>query len=178
MDQDYKAIIKSIFNYLKNPMEGIKTMPNWNLKTLILVQFIVSLITGVLSGLLTFKFFAFLQGLIIVPIVSLVTAGVSTLYIYYAFLFLFQQNLPAKDILTIVILSNIPYFIFQTFSSFIPPITLLGFMFSAILLTVGLVERFSFPKKSVMKIVGSLFFIYILIWVWGRVDTFLLTKKM
>jgi hypothetical protein len=51
-------------------------------------------------------------------------------------------------------------------------------MFSAILLTVGLVERFSFPKKAVMKIVGSLFFIYILIWAWGRIDSFLLTKKM
>lgn len=178
MNQSFKDIISVIIRYLKNPVEGIKSMPNWNLKTLILVQLFISVITGTLSGLMTFKVFGFLQGLIVVPIVSIITAGISTLYIYYAFLFLYQQNLPVKDILTIVVLSNIPFFLFQTFSNFIPPITLLGFLFASLLLTVGLVERFSFPKKDVLKVVGSLFFIYITIYIWQRIDTLRLTQGL
>lgn len=175
--QNIIDIFKNILHFFKNPVTGIRTMPSYDFKSLIIVQLIVSIIAGSISSLFHFSIFGFLHGLIIIPIVSLITSGISTLYIYYSFLFLFQQNLPPKEIFSLVVLSFVPYFIFLSISPFLPPITLLGFLFSAILLTIGLVEKFSFPKKTVIKVVGSLFIIYILIWVWDRVDTFMLTTK-
>ncbi len=178
MIENIKNIFKTIIIFFKNPIYGIRTMPNYDLKSLIIVQIIVSVIAGCLSSLFNFSFFGFLHGLIIIPFVSLITSGISTLYIYYSFLFLYQKNLPPREVFSLVVMSFVPYFIFLSLSPLLPPITLLGFLFSAILLTIGLVERFSFPKPTVIKVVGSLFIIYFLIWIWDRIDTFMLTKRI
>lgn len=172
-----KSIFKNIISFFINPVTGIRNMPTYDLKSLIIVQIIVSVIAGSISSLFHFSIFGFLHGLILIPIISLITSGVSTLYIYYSFLFLFQQNLPPKEIFSLVVLSFVPYFIFLSISPFLPPITILGFLFSAILLTIGLVEKFSFPKRTVIKVVGSLFVIYLLIWAWDHIETFLLLHK-
>lgn len=172
-----ESVIKRIFEYMKNPIKGIKNIPDWDWATLILVQCFVSLCSGVLAGILQLSFFAFLAGLIMVPIVSLVTAIVSSIFLYYTFLLLAQRELPARQLFTLVILANIPFFIFQTIAPLFPPITLFGFFFTAFILIVGLSENFNLDKKLVIRVIATLCVIYLLIWAWGRIDSYLLEKN-
>ncbi|MEY4617042.1 MAG: hypothetical protein RJB66_2002 [Pseudomonadota bacterium] len=174
---DFREVIDTLIRFFKNPVLVMKQMPEWDWKTLIILQLLISLLSGVISSLINLNIWQILKGLILMPPLFLMTAGVSSLFLYYAFLFLTQQNLPPKDIFTLVILSNIPFFIFQTFSSFFPPITLLGFLFTALLLVVGLVERFSLPRALVMKVVGSIWLVFLLIWIYDQIETYQLGRR-
>lgn len=172
MNIDFQDIFSTLVRFFKNPVLVMKQMPEWDWKTLVVLQLFTSLISGIIASLINLNIWRILQGILVIPPVSLLTAGISSLFLYYAFLFLTRQNLPPKDIFTLVILSNIPFFIFHTFSPFFPPITLLGFLFSALLLIVGLVERFSLPKPLVIKVVGSIWCIYLAIWLLGQIETY------
>lgn len=169
---DFKSLTSTLIRYFKNPVAVMKNMPEWDWKTLIVLQVLTSLISGIIASLLNFNVWRILQAILVIPPVSLATAGVTSLFLYYSFLFLMQRNLPHKDILTLVILSNIPFFIFHTFSPFFPPITLLGFLFSALLLIVGLVERFNLPRSLVTKVVGAIWVIYLIIWGLGQIESY------
>lgn len=169
---DFKDVIQTLVAYFKNPILVIKQMPQWDWKTLIVLQLMISFISGIISSLVNLNIWRILYGMIVLPPVALATAAISSLFLYYAFLFLTQRSLAAKDIFTLVILSNIPFFIFHTFNPFFPPITILGFFFSALLLIVGLVERFQLPRKLVFKVVGSICAIYLLIWIMGQIEAY------
>lgn len=171
-DINLDEVLSILVRFFKNPVQVMKKIPEWDWKTLIVLQLVISLISSVIASLINLNIWQILKGLLIIPPVSLVTAGVSSTFLYYAFLFLTQQNLPPKDIFTLVILSNIPFFIFHTFSPFFPPITLLGFLFTALLLIIGLVERFSLPRPLVMKVVGSIWLVYLTIWILGQLESY------
>ncbi len=169
---DLKDLTSTLIRYFKNPVAVMKNMPVWDWKTLIVLQILTSLISGIIASFINFSIWRILQAVLVIPPIALVTAGITSLFLYYSFLFLVQQNLPHKDLLTLVILSNIPFFIFHTLSPFFPPITLLGFLFSALLLIVGLVERFSLPRTLVFKVVGSIWVIYLIIWGLGQMESY------
>lgn len=176
-DINLDEVFSSLIRFFKNPVQFMKNIPEWDWKTLIFIQLIASLISGVISSLINLNVWRILQGILVIPPVSLITAGISSLFLYYSFLFLTQKNLPIKDIFTLVILSNIPFFIFHTLSPFFSPITIIGFLFSALLLIIGLVERFQMPRPLVMKIVGSIWFIYLIIWALGQIENYNLGRR-
>lgn len=177
LDIDFRDIQAQLIRFLKNPVEFMRSIPDWDWKTLIVIQLLTSFLSGMISSLINLNIWKILQGILIIPPVSLVTAGVSSLFLYYSFLFLTQKNLPIKDIFTIVILSFIPFFIFQTMSPLFAPITIIGFLFTALLLIIGLVERFQLPRKLVIKIVGSIWIIYFIIWIIGQIENYRLGNR-
>ena len=176
-DVDLREVFSTLIRFFKNPVMVMKQMPEWDWKTLIILQLIISLLSSVIASLVNLNIWQILRGLIVIPPVALATAGVTTLFFYYSFLFLIQQNLPPKDIFTLVILSNIPFFIFHAFSPFFPAVTLLGFLFTALLLIVGMVERFGLPRPLVMKVVGSIWVIYLIIWAFGQFEAYELGSR-
>lgn len=169
---DFREVLSTLVSFFKNPILVMKQMPEWDWKTLVILQILISLISSLIASLLNLNIWQVLHGLIIIPPVALIVAGVSSLFLYYAFLFLTQQSLPPKDLFTLVILSNIPFFIFHAFSPFFPAISLLGFLFTALLLVVGLVERFGLPRPLVMKVVGSIWVVYLIMWAIGQLETY------
>lgn len=174
---DIKELLQTLLRFLKNPVDVMRSLPEWDWKTLITLQLCISFVSGVLSSLINLNIWGILHGIIIIPPVSLLTAGVTSLFLYYSFLFLTQQNLPHKDLFTLVIFSNIPFFIFHTFSPIFPPITIIGFLFSAMLLIIGLVERFHLSRPMVIKIVGSIWLIYLIIWALGQIENYQLGNR-
>jgi len=175
---DFNAIKKTLISYIKNPVVAMKNIPHWDWKTLITLQLLTSLISGVLASLININIWGLLQGIIIIPIVSLVTAGVTSLFLYYSFLFLSQRSLSHKELLTIVILSNIPFFFLQTLSThFSPYLSLIGVLCSAFLLIVGLVEHYQLPRPLVIKVVVSIWFIYLIIWGLGQIESYQLGHR-
>jgi hypothetical protein len=174
---EIRSILITVFQFLKHPLREIKILPDWDWKTLLFVQVIVSLVSGILSGLISLNFFALLAGLFVVPITSVVTAIVSSLFFYYTFLLIDKRQLPAQKLVTLMVLSNIPFFIFQTINPIFPFVTVIGFLFTALILVQGLTSNFNLNHKHVLRIVGTLFVIYLILWGWGRFDAYLLEKN-
>ena len=76
-----------------------------------------------------------------------------------------------SKIFTFVILSSIPFYIFQIISEYFAPITLIGFGFSFLLAIVGLSENFKVEKKRAYQLIGILFALVLVTWLTTRFNS-------
>jgi hypothetical protein len=176
-DVDFQDIIRTLIRFFKNPLSVMRDMPEWDWKTIIVVQLFIGLTSSLFSSLTNHSIWKILQIVLIFLPVSLFTDGLITLFLYWAFLFLTQQSLPPKDIFTLVIFSTIPFFIFLTFSSFFTPAPIIGIFFSCLLLVVGLVERFALPRNLVAKVVGVVLLLFFIIWLLSQADSYRIARS-
>ncbi|MGZ3768024.1 MAG: Yip1 family protein [Bdellovibrio sp.] len=165
-----KEVSRFIFNFLRHPIEKIKTLPDWSWRVLLVTVILVSICSGVLSGLVPPNFFRLAGGLVISPVVGLLTTFIGSLFMYYYFQVFEKRTCAFKKIFTLVLLANIPFFIFQILSEIVPPITLVGFAFTALLLAVGLTENFQMEKRRALRLVTILFAVVFVLWLWNRID--------
>lgn len=165
-----KEVFHYILKYLRHPIEKIKVLPDWNWTVLFITVVILSMASGVLSGLVPPNFFRLMGGIIISPIVGIVTTSIGSLFIYYYFQVFEKRTCSLRKIFTLILLANIPFFIFQIASELIPPITLVGFAFTALLLAVGLTENFQMEKRRALRLVSILLAIVFILWLWNRID--------
>lgn len=165
-----KEVIQYILNYLRHPIEKIKSLPDWNWPLLIMTLVTLSIISGVVTGLVPPNFFRIMGGIIVSPIVGVVTTFIGSLFIYYYFQVFEKRTCSLRKIFTLLLFANIPFFIFQVGSELLPPITLVGFAFTAMLMAVGLTENFQMDKRRALRLVTILFAIVFLIWLWNRID--------
>lgn len=168
--ENVREVLQYIFEYLKQPIERIKVLPNWSWPALIITLVCLSMVSGVITGLIPPNFFRIMGGLIISPLVSAATTFVGALFIYYYFQVYEKQTHSFRKIFTLLIFANIPFFIFQIGSEIIPPITLVGFAFTALLMAVGLTENFHLEKRKSIRLVTILFAIVFVLWLWNRID--------
>ena len=131
---------------------------------------LVSMISGVITGLVPPNFFRIMGGLIVSPMVAGVTAFVGALFIYYYFQVFEKRTCSLRKIFTLILFANIPFFIFQIGSELVPPITLVGFAFTALLMAVGLTENFQMEKRRALRLVTIMFAIVFILWLWNRID--------
>lgn len=165
-----KEVVTYIVNYLRHPVEKIKTLPDWSWTVLLTTLISISMASGVLSGLVSPTIYRILGGIIISPIVGVITTGLGSLFIYYYFQVYEKRTCSFRKIFTLALLANIPFFIFQAGSELIPPITLVGFAFTALLVAVGLTENFHMDKRRAIRLVTVLLAIVFILWLWNRVD--------
>lgn len=166
----FKQVFQYILHYLKNPIEKIKSLPDWNWTTLLVTLVVISIGSGVLTGLVPPNFFRLMGGIIISPIVGVVTSFVGSLFIYYYFQVFEKRTCAFRKIFTLILFANIPFFLFQIGAEIIPPITLVGFAFTALLMAVGLTENFNMEKRRALRLVSILFAIVFILWLWNRID--------
>jgi len=113
-------------------------------------------------------FFSVAFGILIMPVVSTIAALLLALFLYYYFQFFEKRTEDFRRIFTLVILSSLPFYIFQILSEYFAPVTLIGFSFTALLAVVGLTENFSLTKKRAYQIVGFLFVLVVVAWILNR----------
>ncbi len=162
---DIKWLLNSLIEFVKNPVEKIKTLPDWNWPSVFTVQILLALASGLLAGLIKLNFLRVLHGLFIMPVVTTVSTMLLALFVYYYFQFFENRTESYKKIFILIILASIPFFLFQIISEYFAPISLIGFAFTALLAIVGLNENFGVEKKRAYMLVGFLFSIVILAWV-------------
>ncbi len=165
---DVKLLIHDLIEFVKNPIERIAKLPDWNWPSVFTVQILLALVSGILSGLIKLNFYRVLYGLFLMPIVTTISALLLALFIYYYFQFIENRTENYKKIFILVILSSIPFYIFQIVSEYFAPITLIGFAFTSLLAIVGLNENFQVEKKRAYFLVGSLFIFVLAAWVTNR----------
>ncbi|MBC7464956.1 MAG: YIP1 family protein [Bdellovibrio sp.] len=165
---DVKKVIQFLVEFVKNPVQGISILPDWNWASLFAVQILLALASGVLSGLLKLNFYRVLYGIFLMPVVTTVTALLLALFLYYYFQLFENRSESFRKIFILVILSSIPFYLFQIISEYFAPITLIGFAFTALLAIVGLCENFNVQKKRAYTICGGLFVLVLIAWFTNR----------
>lgn len=171
LKNEVREINSYLIPFVKNPIEKIKTIPDWTWTRLIWLQMSIAAATGALAGLVEHKLsWSILVGAFISPILTLITLSIASLFFYYCFQIFSERTLQPRKLFTIVLFANIPQFIFQIVTSYIPPIYLVGLAFTGILLLIGLVENFHLDKKLTIKIISSLYAIFLALWISNKIS--------
>ena len=165
---DPKSLIREVITFVQNPIAKITDLPDWNWPSVFTVQILLALASGILAGLIKLNFYRVLYGLFLMPIVTTVGALLLALFIYYYFQFMESRTESYRKIFILVILSLIPFYIFQIVSEYFAPITLIGFGFTSLLAIVGLHENFKVEKKRAYFLIGILFIFVLLAWITNR----------
>ena len=165
---DPQQLIRELIEFGKNPIERISILPDWNWPSVFTVQILLALVSGILSGLVKLNFYRVLNGLFLMPIVTTISALLLALFIYYYFQFIESRTESFRRIFILVILSSIPFYLFQIASEYFAPITLIGFGFTSLLAIVGLKENFKVERKRAYMLVGALFTFVLIAWFTNR----------
>lgn len=164
--QQFKEIflqaLLALPRFLKNPIQGMKDLPEWDWPVILALQAALGLICGMLA--------AFLSGSLILIITSIIIAPLSTLamnlilsgFFYYTFLFFFKSEVSFKLIVTHLLFASIPVLICNVVSPVIPFVGVIGVIASALLLYVGFRENLRADDKKLKILLGGLVGIYIL----------------
>ena len=70
-----------------------------------------------------------------------------------------------QPLYALVILSQMAFFFLHAFSEWVPPVDLIGFAMSALILAVGLVDQFKLERRLVFRVVVLLFCISGIAWI-------------
>lgn len=175
---DLKEIKNVLIPFLRHPMTEIKSLPDWAWHRIFLFQIIITASTGVLAALVDRKStFSVIASMIVSPILTLLMLGISSLFFYYCFQIFASHTVSFRKLFTIVLFANVPQFIFQILNGFVPPITLIGMAFTALLLLVGFVENLRVDRKLVIRLLAALYAIFFAVWLANLVSNSHLEKN-
>lgn len=174
-DQLRQEIIESknvLLQFLRHPLVQMKQMPDWTWKRLFLVLIIIASGTGGLAGFLEKKIIlSIIAGLILTPILTAIQITVASVFFYYLFQIFADKTVSFRQLFTVVLFAFIPQLVLNIAVGYVPPIALVGMLFTALLLIVGFVENFQLSRKLVLRMVAILYVIFFLIWIWGRISS-------
>lgn len=162
---DFESLIRYLIEYIKNPVQKISILPEWNWASLFVVHLSLSIFSGFLAGLLKFNFYTIAFGVMLMPIVSTAASLIMSLFFYYYFQFFESKTESYQKIFTLVILSSIPFYLFQILSEYFSFVTLIGFAMSSLLSIIGLCDNFNLEKKRAYRVVGFIFFLGLFAWI-------------
>ena len=165
---EIKKIIEYLIEFVKNPMQKISQIPDWNWSSIIIVQITIAVASGVLAGLIKFNFYRVASGIFLMPFISTITSALLSIFFYYYFQFFENKTENFRKLFILVILTSIPFYIFQIISEYFAPISLVGVGFTCLLGVVGLTDNFNLPRKRAMQLMAVIFVITLVTWIFNR----------
>jgi len=167
--QEIKKDFLLILKFLKNPLNEISFPLPWSWQKSILYYAVISIAAGILNGLIPPNIYHIAFGLIFMPIITFVTSHILAGFFYYYFQVFEKRMVNFLEIFHLVILANIPFLLVHTLSSLVPPITLIGLAFSALLMIVGLTDKLNLNKKKSIQLVSLLYLMIFAVWIWEKI---------
>jgi hypothetical protein len=171
------GVLNYLKSYLKNPVDGLRKLPDWNWEIVLLVQTATTAACGVLSGLVAKSIGQFFFGLLFFPIIAVICSTVASGFLYYTFFYFFKFEFSLRKLYTIVVLCSFPFLALHIFSALLPPISVLGFAVFSLLLIVALSEHSVVPRKQIIKLVAAIYGVYIIFWMANIVQDSMETRK-
>ncbi|AGH95761.1 YIP1 family protein [Pseudobdellovibrio exovorus] len=161
---DLKDLVRYLIEFIKHPTQKISQLPNWNWPSLFAFHLLLAILSGVIAGLLKLNILRVLFGLFLMPIISTLSALLMSLFLYYYFQFFENKTESFRKIFTLVALSSVPFYLFQTLSEYFAPISLIGFAFTSLLGVIGLCDNFRVERKRAYQLIGTVFGLVVLLW--------------
>lgn len=161
---NFKEVMQFLIEFVKHPVEKVKSLPDWNWQTLFVLHLILAVVSGMLAGILKFNFYRIAAGLFLMPVVSTVAALLMTMFLYYYLQFFENKNESFRRLFTMVVLCSVPFYLFQVLSEYVSFISVIGFAMTSLLGIVGLTENFRVPRRKAQIAVGVLFGMVFITW--------------
>lgn len=151
-------------HFFKNPPQGMRTLPDWEWPTILILQAAFAAACGILANLVDRDLIGMVTALVISPVSSLLMLAVGAGFFYYTFMFFFNREIPFRQICVTMVFAAIPVHIVMIVAGIVPPILLIGAAAMMLLLFVAFVERFHLDRKKVRGLLGGLFALYLVFW--------------
>jgi hypothetical protein len=152
--------VRTLPHFLKNPVEGIRQLPDWDWPTLITLQAGFAGICGFVGGLAEKHVLSAIVSFFILPIVANAVNFIMSGFFYYVFLFFFHAHVDYRRTFTHLLFASIPVLIVSILSSFVPLVSLVGLGAACLLLIVGFSYNYGLPIKKVRNLLFGLFLTY------------------
>ncbi len=160
----------SLVAFLKNPIQGMRSLPEWPWQELVLVLLSISAICGAAQGIVSGKVLSIFAGIIFYPIGITILVGLFSGFFYYVFLFFFKREVDFKRLFTNVTFATIPSLLVSIVTPVLPPVQLVGLLATLFLLVVGFTENFQMPKRAMAKFLAGIFLIYLIFWIYSSIN--------
>lgn len=157
-------ILRFLPAYARNPVDAIRSAPEWSWPAMISLQLGLAMLSGVVAGLFSFSFVNFLLGLIVFPLTSLLQVAVLAFFLLTFFALAHHTYLNRRRLLGLIILANIPYVVLHAASGIASPLDLIGFGLTCLLLIVALSEHFRIERKLLLKLLGGVYAVFCVVW--------------
>lgn len=157
----------------------IQKLPEWNWPRILALHMLISLVTLSISSLMMsasqVKSTTTSLGLLPALMISFVLFLGFTFFLSFVFYYYFQLFLGRhevfKRIFFIVCCAEVHFFLLQILASYLPPITLVGFAFTAFLLITGFATNLKIEKRKSIEIVTFIFVSVFIVWLINRINT-------
>lgn len=159
-----KEAVLVLPHFLKNPVQGMKSLPDWDWLTMIVLQTAFALACSTLGNLLERDIFGLITGIVVAPLRIVVLTGVGAGFFYYTFMFFFQREIPFRSLYLHLVFATIPMQIVAMAHFLLPPISILGLMATLALLQIGFQHNFYLDKNKLRKLLGVILAAFAIFW--------------
>lgn len=166
----FQEILHYLKGFIKNPLKEIGSLPDWTWNRILLMQILLSMISGFLAAIVSLNFgtWKLANGLIVFPFVATIIGLILASFFYYYFQVFEKTTVSFQKLSTMIFLSNTLFYLFHVVSGHFAFADILGMAFTGMLITVGLTENFQMQKRRALRLVGVLFFLIFIIWVFEK----------
>jgi len=151
--------------FFRSPVASIQRVPDWDFTNAILLLILVTIPSGILSGVISRNLMTILWGIFLLPVTSLVFTALIAAGFYYLFMAIFRVKVDPVKLFLTVVLASIPFMVIRIVVPVLPPLLPFGVLLSGLLLIVGFVDNFRLPRKQVMNLLGACFAVFMIFWI-------------
>jgi hypothetical protein len=159
-----------ILQFARNPMEGMRQLPDWDWPFLLTCQAIAGATAGVGAGIVAGSFTRIFTGLLFVPISTALMTAVISGFFYYTFTFVFQRPASFHRIYTHMVFSQLPALVMFMVSPVLPPLVLLGPLAAGFLLLFGFVENLGQDRRKTFRLLAGLYGVFVVFWIFSSIS--------
>lgn len=152
--------LRTLPHFLKNPVEGMRQLPDWDWPTLTTLQATFAAGCGLVGGIVERHFLTAIVSFFIFPIVANAVNFILSGFFFYVFMFAFKQHVDFRRIYTHLLFASIPVLLISIISPLVPLVNLVGLGAAGLLLIVGFTSNFGMPLKKVRNLIFGMFLAY------------------
>jgi hypothetical protein len=162
----------SAYRYLipfcKSPFQAMQTLPKMNWASIALFLASIAAVSGVLQGLLAWRFFDIFVGLFLFPIFALIINSIFVACIVIGAQIIFDQTLNWQRTSEVVTYSSMAYLILHPFSAWLGIFDLIGMGLQCLLMTSGMTSDLGIDRKHSHQLIAIIYGLFFLIWLANR----------
>ncbi|MCB0394296.1 MAG: hypothetical protein KDD25_07040, partial [Bdellovibrionales bacterium] len=123
-----QEVYQLLRNFLRNPIVGMKEVPEWDARRLALFQVVIAAAVGLLAGLFEVSPVKMVTNPIFFSIYYFFVSGFTTLFFYFAFQFLYKSTFEPIMVYRIVAFAQIPHVFLKVLTPLRIPIDIVGML--------------------------------------------------
>lgn len=157
-----KEAIFVLPHFLRNPVQGMRQLPDWDWLTIFILQGLFAAACALLANLIEGDWRGLITGPILMPLMNYILLGIFAGFFFYAGMFFFDRQVPYRQVYTHVLFASIPSMVVSIVMAFVPPLLIAGVGSSLLLMFVSLTDHFHFDRIKVKKMLWVIFAVYLI----------------